>query len=167
LVYSYLKIEKNIENEDIEKATIKFKIEKAWLTANGFTKDEIVLKRYDNAWESLTTVLDKTDNQYVYYEAETPSFSYFAIIAEKKPEPIITPEPEEEASEPEETPIFEKEPTKEPVKSRKAIYTILSIAAVILTIILINLWNKKPKQPQKQFQLPSFEKLIKPIKGKG
>lgn len=90
-VHSYLKIDKDIKDEDVNKAKIKFKVEKSWLAANGYLPDEIVLKHYEgSSWENLATGHLSSDADYHYYAADTESFSYFAIAGENKPAPVIT-----------------------------------------------------------------------------
>lgn len=82
--YSYIKISKeNIEDENIQEARIKFKVEKSWIEANSIDPNTVVLNRYDNEWKKLNTTKLSEDEEYVYYEALTPGFSYFAITGEK------------------------------------------------------------------------------------
>jgi len=114
-VIRYIKIDhKNIVNADVDKMTIKFKVEKTWLEENGFTTSEIVLNRYSNTvWNSLPTTMTSDDNTYVYYSAESPGLSYFAITASKEV-PIETPAPTEapvETSTPTEAPASTQPPT--------------------------------------------------------
>ncbi len=82
-VYRYLKITaENLDNEDIETATIQFKVEKAWLEENGFDSETILLNRYyDDEWEALSTGLTSEDDEYYYYEASLAGFSIFSITA--------------------------------------------------------------------------------------
>ncbi len=68
----------------MEKADIKFRVEKDWLKENDINKDAVTLSREVSMnWEKLPTVRLDEDPDYVYYSAETPDFSYFAIAAEK------------------------------------------------------------------------------------
>jgi len=80
-VYGYLEIKlHNISNEDIEDGTIEFKVEKTWLTDSNIDKNNVILQRYvDGNWEDLSTVIDHDTYTHVYYNAEIPGFSYFAI----------------------------------------------------------------------------------------
>ncbi|UUX93317.1 PGF-pre-PGF domain-containing protein [Methanoplanus endosymbiosus] len=58
----------------------EFRVAKAWLSKNGYTKGDVVMLHYINdKWVALPTVLIHEDNTYVYYSSETPSFSWFAI----------------------------------------------------------------------------------------
>jgi PGF-pre-PGF domain-containing protein len=85
VVYSYLTITAlNVNETSLTKAEINFKINKTWIIENNIDKTTVALNRFkDNAWEKLPTQLLSEDNQYVYYSAETPGFSVFAITAEK------------------------------------------------------------------------------------
>jgi PGF-pre-PGF domain-containing protein len=80
-VYKYLKIDHDaLDNSKIDNAKIKFKIEKNWLTSNGKTKEEIYLVRYDaSKWTELITTITNDDSNYVYYLADSPGLSLFAI----------------------------------------------------------------------------------------
>ena len=84
-VYAYLEITAvGFTNNDVEEATIKFQVEKAWLTENGLSDAQIVLSRFSgDAWAELPTTVvtpdDTQDDTYVYYSAVSPGFSTFAI----------------------------------------------------------------------------------------
>jgi len=82
--------EKNIGNP-----VVCFKVEKSWLQDKKIDKSSITLNRYsDKKWSQLPVKLLKEDNKYLYFTAETPGFSFFAItgkavekekVAETKP----------------------------------------------------------------------------------
>ncbi|MEA3379073.1 MAG: PGF-pre-PGF domain-containing protein [Nanoarchaeota archaeon] len=99
--YKYMEIEKeNIENDDISKVEIRFKVDKSWLKENGLKSTEISLFRFeDDAWNQLKTDKVLEDEESVKYIARTDGLSYLAIgekieaVAEEKEEE----EPEEEA----------------------------------------------------------------------
>jgi len=84
-VYSYLDIilttdEEDVDEEDIGKMNISFKIEVSWFTTNNVDKNSVTLLRYHNGqWVELTTIYLSEDGTYVYYTAETPGLSTFAI----------------------------------------------------------------------------------------
>ncbi|MBI4163852.1 MAG: PGF-pre-PGF domain-containing protein [Candidatus Aenigmarchaeota archaeon] len=83
LIYKYLEIsQKNLEGK-IEKATVKFKLEKEWVDINKADKNKVVLNRFTDKWDKLATKLVSEDNTTLFYEAETPGFSFFAISAEE------------------------------------------------------------------------------------
>ena len=85
-VFNYLSISApKLTNENIEKAKIKFKVEKKWLEDNDLDKNTAALNRYSaGKWNKLTTRLLSEDATHVSYEADTPGFSFFAITAEEK-----------------------------------------------------------------------------------
>ncbi len=69
-------------SQNIENAVIGFKVEKAWLQEKGIDSSSIVLNRYnDKKWNELPTTLLSEDDKYIYFTAETPGFSPFAIVA--------------------------------------------------------------------------------------
>ena len=83
-LYKYVLITvSNIATNNIDTATIKFKVSKSWLTENGFDKADVRLNRWAVEWTSYTATILSEDDQYVYYSANVPGFSYFAISAEK------------------------------------------------------------------------------------
>lgn len=84
-VYKYISVtKKNLDDENIETGKIKFKVGKSWITDNNVDADTIALYRYaQDEWNELSTSKVSEDDDYIYYEAETPGFSYFAISGEK------------------------------------------------------------------------------------
>ena len=61
-------------------ATITFKVEKSWMSENGIDAASIRMCRYNSgAWAQLPTSMTGEDETYVYYNAQTPNFSAFAI----------------------------------------------------------------------------------------
>jgi PGF-pre-PGF domain-containing protein len=83
-VYNYLNIwvgnsgyatEKNIGN-----ATVCFKVEKSWIQDKNIDQSSIILHRYsEKKWDPLPTSQFGEDDRYLYFTAETPGFSPFAI----------------------------------------------------------------------------------------
>jgi PGF-pre-PGF domain-containing protein len=66
--------------ENIENAVVYFKVEKSWVQEKKIDKSSITLNRYsDNAWNQLPTSLLSEDDNYLYFTAQTPGFSPFAI----------------------------------------------------------------------------------------
>jgi len=66
--------------KNIETPVIGFKVEKAWMQENGIDSSSITLNRYsDEAWEQLPINLSGEDDEFMYFTAETPAFSFFAI----------------------------------------------------------------------------------------
>jgi len=83
-VYKYIEINAvNINETHIDKVKIQFEVNKTWINDNNIDPDTVVLNRYRvNAWERLQTRKTSEDNDYYYYEAETPGFSTFAVSGE-------------------------------------------------------------------------------------
>ncbi|MDP2845364.1 MAG: PGF-pre-PGF domain-containing protein, partial [Candidatus Methanoperedens sp.] len=86
IVYKYANIwagAKELEGEEgIIDAFIGFKVETGWLAENNLEEDIIKLLRWDGSkWVTLDTTAKSRDEQFVYYEAKTPGFSPFAIVA--------------------------------------------------------------------------------------
>ncbi|NYT20117.1 MAG: PGF-pre-PGF domain-containing protein [Methanosarcinales archaeon] len=68
-------------DDKIEDAVIGFRVSKEWLSENGIEASSIVLYRYsDGKWNQLSTINIDEDGEYIYFEAETPGFSPFAIV---------------------------------------------------------------------------------------
>ncbi|NOQ48629.1 MAG: PGF-pre-PGF domain-containing protein, partial [Methanococcoides sp.] len=67
-------------NDKIENAVIGFRISKAWLSENSIDESSVALYRYDGKWNKLFTTKTSEDDSYIYFEAEAPGFSPFAIV---------------------------------------------------------------------------------------
>lgn len=68
--------------ETIENAVIYFKVEKSWIQDKRIDRASITLERYNGKkWNGLPTTLHREDDKYLYFTAETPGFSFFAITA--------------------------------------------------------------------------------------
>ena len=84
-VYQYLQIDAQNLGNNMNKATVQFKVEKSWVSGNSLDKDELSVYKFDSTagkWNELATTYASEDNQYYYYDAELNSFSYF-VISEK------------------------------------------------------------------------------------
>jgi len=81
-VYAYLSIvANNLANENLASATIKFKVEKSWITTNNITT--VSPNRWFNGqWQQLAATRLSEDAQFIFYEAQTLGLSYFAITGE-------------------------------------------------------------------------------------
>ena len=87
-VYHYIKIDKsNIQDKNVKKVKLRFRVEKSWINENNIDVDTIALYRYTNKWEKLNTVKISEDSENVYFEAESPGLSVFAIAGEEKVAP--------------------------------------------------------------------------------
>ena len=101
-IYQYIEIDAtNMDDEKIDNATIQFKVEKTWINQNQINKSTVALNRYTNRWTKLVTKMLREDNEYVYFESDTPGFSNYAITGDiisaageepgEQPEPPCTP----------------------------------------------------------------------------
>ena len=82
--YQYIRIqESNLDDANIEKSKIKFKVSKTWISENSINELTVGLNRYTDDWIELPTTLTSEDDDYFYYEAETPGFSVFAITGKE------------------------------------------------------------------------------------
>jgi M6 family metalloprotease-like protein/PGF-pre-PGF domain-containing protein len=69
-----------ITPKKIESAVVNFKVEKSWMMERSINRSSVTLNRYsENKWNSLPTSLSAEDDNYLYFTAETPGFSSFAI----------------------------------------------------------------------------------------
>jgi len=85
--YSYLTIvAENIQEGDVEEATIFFQIERSWVLEREFEENEIILRRYDssdNTWDALETQKIGENQGLLNYSASSPGLSLFAITGEE------------------------------------------------------------------------------------
>ncbi|MEM4452766.1 MAG: PGF-pre-PGF domain-containing protein [Thermosphaera sp.] len=94
LVYTYHKIDVNVPEAFIEKASITFCVPKEWLASRGVTKDYVVMLRYRGGeWLGLLTSVVSENATHFEFVAETPGFSVFAV-AVITPTTTISPEAE-------------------------------------------------------------------------
>jgi methanogen extracellular protein (TIGR04279 family)/PGF-pre-PGF domain-containing protein len=87
-VYKYLNIWVGnsgfANSNNIENAIVGFRVSKEWITDSHIDMDTITLQHFSgDQWDSLETEKVGEDDEYIYFEAETPGFSPFAIIASK------------------------------------------------------------------------------------
>jgi PGF-pre-PGF domain-containing protein len=65
---------------NIENAVVYFNVEKSWPQNKSIDQSSIALNRYnDTKWNPLPTNLSGEDDKYLYFTAQTPGFSPFAI----------------------------------------------------------------------------------------
>ena len=68
--------------KNIKEASVKFRIDNAWLSSNSVSTSDIVLVKWDGSkWIQLETKLVSKDDTNTYFEGKTDSFSPFAIVA--------------------------------------------------------------------------------------
>ena len=74
--------------ENIENPVLCFKVEKSWLQNESIDHNSITLNRYedenehdgkDGTWTQLPASLTGEDDKYLYFTAEVPGYSFFAI----------------------------------------------------------------------------------------
>ncbi len=98
-VYKYFAIDEINLNNSLRKAEITIRVSKKWIDNEEIIHNSISLLHYDidtDLWQKLPTEFKRTDDEFFYYEAETNSFSYFAITgtsvkADPKNKPTETP----------------------------------------------------------------------------
>lgn len=77
-------------SENLENASISFRVNRTWISENGVRENSITLYRYsNNTWNSLPTTPTGEDKDYFYFNSETPGFSPFAIASPEKNSQII------------------------------------------------------------------------------
>jgi len=82
LVYQNFNLDMPIPDDEIEDATIRFRVENWWLEENGIDSMDISLYRWDeddSEWERTPTTPASYDETYASYESSTPGFSHYAI----------------------------------------------------------------------------------------
>ena len=63
--------------------TFVFTVEKEWVETNHLDKDTIVMMRYHNdTWRSLNTTFINESEKFLYFKAETPGLSVFAVVGD-------------------------------------------------------------------------------------
>ncbi|WP_292372030.1 PGF-pre-PGF domain-containing protein [Methanosarcina sp. UBA411] len=67
-------------SDNIENPAICFKVEKSWIQDNKIDQASVLLNRYSNKiWEQLPVSLSGEDSEYLYFTANVPGYTYFAI----------------------------------------------------------------------------------------
>jgi PGF-pre-PGF domain-containing protein len=81
--YTYFEISAEYEGDASLKGRIEFKVPTSWIASNRI--GNVSLYRYEEqgGWSALPTVKVGADTESIYYEAETPAFSLFAIAGAK------------------------------------------------------------------------------------
>jgi hypothetical protein len=107
IAYEYINIWLYVPSQLlVTNASIKIKVDKAWIATNNIDPKSIAIYRYsDGNWSKLETMKTSENQTYNFYEATTPDlFSPFAITGEKviltstptptpAPTPTLTPTP--------------------------------------------------------------------------
>ena len=152
-VNSYLEIETDLQQENLENANIRFKVDKDWLIKKGILFDEIVLQHLDGSWNKLSTYLINSDKDSYYYQAKSPGFSYFAITSIKKQivanEIDEQPSPSNESNQhnfPEPDSIIDEKPSHKNYSSLS--YIVLALAIILIALIGIRKYFIDKTNPQ-------------------
>ncbi|WP_048068316.1 PKD domain-containing protein [Methanoregula boonei] len=92
-----------VNPDAVDHGVITFSVIEEWLGNHQVNPANIVLMReHNNQWTALPTTFDHQDGDYYYFDATTPGFSYFAVVAQSPgttpgatvkstPAPAITP----------------------------------------------------------------------------
>ncbi len=132
-------------SSNIENPVVCFKVEKSWIQDKKIDQASITLNRYnEKKWAQLPVTLLREDNRYLYFTAETPGFSFFAITGktvEKESGAKVKPETNTQAieqnnttSEAEPKTGAEQEPEKEKITSIPGFEMIFGIVCLITCI---------------------------------
>ncbi|MFZ2498013.1 PGF-pre-PGF domain-containing protein [Methanosarcina sp.] len=63
----------------LKNGLIEFRVEKAWIEKNNVNESLITLQWYDEGWKPLYTEKVGENENYIYFKAVVPGFSFFAI----------------------------------------------------------------------------------------
>jgi subtilisin family serine protease len=63
--------------------SLDFSVNKTWVKDNDLDKGAIQLNRYHGVWQELPTRFKEEDEELLYFESETPGFSYFTITGKQ------------------------------------------------------------------------------------
>jgi len=147
VVNQYLSIDKvNISEADIEKVTMDFKVEKAWIESNKIDESTVSLYRYANdVWNKLETVKVSDDSASIYYQATSPGLSVFAVAGKSKTAPQQGPE---------ETPEKKKTVGEfvESIKEGKWKIFIIVGGIAILIVAVVYFVRKKSSAPARKLK---------------
>ncbi|WP_230668811.1 MULTISPECIES: NosD domain-containing protein [Methanosarcina] len=133
-------------SNNIENPVVCFKVEKSWLQDKKIDQSSITLNRYnDKKWSQIPVKLLKEDNKYLYFTAETPGFSFFAItgkavekekVAEAKPSTNTSKlEKNSTASETEPEQKTEQEPGKNKTTSIPGFEALYVVACLVMVFL--------------------------------
>ena len=89
MVYQYLDIKLTanqtyIGETGIKNMTFDFAIKRSWIENQSFDKYTVTMMRYHNeSWQKLNTTYVNETNETIYYQAQTPGLSIFAVVGNK------------------------------------------------------------------------------------
>ncbi len=125
-----------IDYKRIKNATIRFKVENSWIDGNKLSDSNIKMNKWDNTnkrWIELLTNVKNKDGQYTYLEAQTDTFSSFAIsVARPLPTTVV------DSSTPASTSAANISPVPiDASMTKRNDYTKLEIGIVAIVVVLI------------------------------
>lgn len=130
-VYSYVEITKT--NIDVASSKINFEVPKSWLSSNGVSASSVALYRLvDGKWTKLETNILSENRETVYFSANTPGFSMFAIAGESQ-------------TSAQQTTSSAAEETSGQGKTSMSTLTWVIIALIIIALLYVLLKPKKHK----------------------
>jgi len=91
-IFKYVIINTSINESNVEKLEIKFRVDKKWLEENNISREEIILYEYNKSnpgWTPINTSKGNEDTSYVYYSSISTQLSSLAIGQIEKP--VIKP----------------------------------------------------------------------------
>jgi len=160
-VYKYIEIEaRNLEDENIDEAKIQFPVNKSWISKNNIDETTIALNRYhDKKWEKLPTQKVDEDDDYNYYEAETPGFTTFAVTGEEKVTTAITTTiPPATTTVPTTIPVIPEIAIEVVEIEPMFIFTIIIVIIIIAVIVsVIKLKKRRKRKKEKKGSIQFFE----------
>jgi PGF-pre-PGF domain-containing protein len=140
---AYVYLDMKVENAGGAKVEgrVEFKVAKSWIAANNIDEATVTLNRYEGGeWKALSTSKTGEDNVTVYFEAETPGFSLFAVTGEKKRvEAAATPTPTAAVTTPTPvaTPAITPSPTPTPVSKVPGFEAILAAVSLLVACLFV------------------------------
>jgi PGF-pre-PGF domain-containing protein len=144
-VHSYVEINSTLGNENITESKIKFEVARSWMAENEVAESDISLARYSGGWQVLDTVIFESSADAVTYQATSPGFSTFAIVAGELAEGEAPSQPSAQAVE---APAAETPTVPEPPSAAGAaqnIWVIVGIVAAVVVGIAVYFLKMKKK----------------------
>ncbi len=137
--------------ENIEGAVVGFRVSRDWIIENNVDADSIILQHFsESRWNLLPTTRIGEDEEYIYFEAETPGFSPFAITTSGKSIILLEQTGGEEDPLSVGTNTPEQETGLEPETSGKFpawFSKIASFLVGVMMVVMIGLALKKKEEP--------------------
>ncbi|ABE51316.1 Cadherin domain protein [Methanococcoides burtonii DSM 6242] len=125
-----------ISEHNADNIVINFKVSREWIKENNIDPSTIRLSRYHEVWQDLPSSQTRDDDEFLYFVAYTPGFSFFSIVGDEvgtsvsEEEVVITPQQTIE--------------DEEPVEKDKPILAVFGIAIVLgMATVIVSKRNKK------------------------